>query len=142
MFGHLTSPADLAGTVQVALTSVFFLTTIAALLNVFSTRPGRVADHVDRMDQGTRDGRCNPVSALDGATRAYLRRRSHLLDAAVVLATVTGSQFAVQASLYLLERFGNRLQRRSQYFYSVQGSSVRSARSPFFLSKCWWQAGA
>ena len=49
MFGRLTSPAGLAQIIQVALTPVFFLTAVAALLNVFSTRLGRVADHVDRL---------------------------------------------------------------------------------------------
>jgi hypothetical protein len=33
--------------IQVALTPVFLLTAVAALLNVFSTRLGRVADRVD-----------------------------------------------------------------------------------------------
>jgi hypothetical protein len=90
MFGHLTSPADLAGIVQVALTPVFFLTAIAALLNVFSTRLGRVADHVDRMTEELEMADANR-SALLMVQLAYLRRRSHLLDAAVVLAAIAGT---------------------------------------------------
>ena len=35
--------------IQVALTPVFLLTALAALLNVFSTRLGRVADRVDQV---------------------------------------------------------------------------------------------
>jgi hypothetical protein len=50
MFGNndLSSLDDLAHIIQVALTPVFLLSAIAALLNVFSTRLGRVADQVDR----------------------------------------------------------------------------------------------
>jgi hypothetical protein len=76
MFGHLTSPADLASIVQVALTPVFFLTAIAALLNVFSTRLGRVADHVDRMTEEVETADASR-SALLTAQLSYLRRRSH-----------------------------------------------------------------
>jgi hypothetical protein len=89
MFGHLTSPADLAGIVQVALTPVFFLTAIAALLNVFSTRLGRVADHVDRMAEDLETADANRLALLT-VQLAYLRRRSHLLDTAVVLAAIAG----------------------------------------------------
>ena len=35
--------------IQVALTPVFLLTAVAALLNVFSKRLGRVADRVDQL---------------------------------------------------------------------------------------------
>jgi hypothetical protein len=78
MFGHLTSPADLASIVQVALTPVFFLTAIAALLNVLSTRLGRVADHVDRMTEEVETADANR-SALLTVQLSYLRRRSHLV---------------------------------------------------------------
>jgi hypothetical protein len=89
MFGHLTSPADLASIVQVALTPVFFLTAIAALLNVFSTRLGRVADHVDVLTDNLETADANRSTVLK-VQLAYLRRRSHLLDAAVVLAATAG----------------------------------------------------
>ena len=50
MFGRLTSPAGLAQVIQVALTpGLFSDAVVSALLNVFSTRLGRVADHVDRL---------------------------------------------------------------------------------------------
>ena len=89
MFGRLTSPAGLAQIIQVALTPVFFLTAVAALLNVFSTRLGRVADHVDRLTDELR----NADTAQSGiviAQLTYLRRRSRILDFAVVLATLAG----------------------------------------------------
>ncbi|MEA2760595.1 MAG: hypothetical protein QOH65_3351 [Methylobacteriaceae bacterium] len=83
------SAAELAEIVQVALTPVFFLTAVAALLNVFSTRLGRVADHVDRLSDELliADER---RSALVSIQLTYLRRRSHILDFAVVLATLAG----------------------------------------------------
>lgn len=67
--------------VQVALTPIFLLSGIAALLNVFASRLGRVADRVDRMadtDQG------------HGLVMRRLRLRSRVLDGAVVLASLAG----------------------------------------------------
>jgi hypothetical protein len=40
--------------IQVALTPVFLLTAVAALLNVFSTRLGRVADRIDQLSANQR----------------------------------------------------------------------------------------
>ena len=71
-----------SGVIQLALTPVFLLTAVAALLNVFSTRLGRVADRVDLL-------------SADLPTRtSYLRNWifcEHDLDVAVVLATVGGA---------------------------------------------------
>lgn len=91
MFGTaLGSPLDsVAHIIQVALAPAFLLSALATLLNVFSTRLGRVADKVDAVSAG-----------LEGATRedavrlrrrlSYLRRRSMVLDTAVVLASLGG----------------------------------------------------
>ena len=65
--------------VQVALTPVFLLSGIAALLNVFASRLARVADRLDSL--GT-----SPTPADDGEI-ARLRQRSIALDVAVVLGT-------------------------------------------------------
>lgn len=67
--------------VQLALTPIFLLTGVAQLLNVCTTRLGRVADRVDLL---TRDP--------DGHVRQLkrLRLRSRILDVAVVLAALAG----------------------------------------------------
>jgi len=85
----LTSLEDLAHVVQVALTPVFLLSAVAALLNVFSLRLGRVADQVDRaaVELETADTK---RSAFLTAQLAYLRRRSRALDVAVVLGACAG----------------------------------------------------
>ena len=70
--------------IQVALTPVFLLTAVAALLNVFSTRLGRVADRIDQLSANQRAPEVSSVQ-LD-----RLRRRSLVLDVAVVLATIAG----------------------------------------------------
>ena len=80
---------DIVHVIQVALTPVFLLSGVASLLAVFATRLGRVADKVDALSD-----------ALDSASEAerdeilarlgYLRRRSHALDAAVVLGALAG----------------------------------------------------
>ncbi|RVU21121.1 DUF2721 domain-containing protein [Methylobacterium oryzihabitans] len=70
--------------IQVALTPVFLLSGIATLLNVFSTRHGRIADQVEKLSDLAAD---DPVRVL---RLADLRRRSLALDVAVVIAALGG----------------------------------------------------
>jgi uncharacterized protein DUF2721 len=76
--------------IQVALTPVFLLTAVAALLNVFSTRLARVADRVDLLSASLQRANATDAAFLS-AQLDYLRRRSLVLDLAVVLATVAGA---------------------------------------------------
>ena len=70
--------------IQVALTPVFLLSGIAALLNVFATRLARVADRLDTLaDTIGAEG----VSAEQHLQFERLHRRSQALEAAVVLGT-------------------------------------------------------
>ena len=81
MFGAI----DLSGAahvVQLALTPIFLLTGLASLLNVFTTRLGRVAERVDSL---ARDAADHPRQL------ARLRLRSLALDIAVLLATIAGA---------------------------------------------------
>ncbi|MEG3175353.1 DUF2721 domain-containing protein [Sphingomonas sp. RB3P16] len=74
------SPLDgVAHVVQLALTPVFLLSGLATMLNVFTTRLGRVADRAD-------------LPADDSTQRQLqrLRLRSRILDAAVLLAALAG----------------------------------------------------
>lgn len=94
---------DVQHTIQVALTPIFLLSGIAALLNVFATRLARVADQTDDLSRHAGDD-------ADGQMRTrldHLRRRSVALDAAVVLATV-GS---LSTGLAILTLFVGALQR-------------------------------
>ena len=70
-----------AHVVQLALTPIFLLTGLASLLNVFTTRLGRVADRVDRL---------NETAGLHRHQLHRLRLRSFILDAAVLLAALSG----------------------------------------------------
>ena len=84
-------PLDtVAHIIQVALTPVFLLSGIATLLNVFSTRLGRVADRVEQIMKSM-DGADVDEIALLAAQLSHLRRRSLVLDAAVVLAAFGGA---------------------------------------------------
>ena len=80
----MTDPAIEAAAhiVQLALTPVFLLSGVAALVNVFSTRLGRVSDQADKLDQDT------PGHHLK---LELLRWRSRALDWAVVLAALAGA---------------------------------------------------
>lgn len=84
----MTVPVEtIAHSIQVALTPVFLLSGIATLLNVFSTRLGRVADRVDLISAQIRTAGDEDLAFL---TRQLdrLRRRAVLLDAAVLLAGI------------------------------------------------------
>lgn len=75
-----------AHVVQLALTPVFLLSGIAALLNVFATRLARVADQADALAQ-------QPAGTSGREDRLrILRWRSRVLDWAVLLAAVSGAQ--------------------------------------------------
>lgn len=80
---------SVAHVIQVALTPVFLLSGIASLLGVLATRLARVADRVDALaDQLETAG---PVDSDRLRRRlAYLRRRSHVLDVAVMMGTLGG----------------------------------------------------
>jgi hypothetical protein len=69
--------------VQLALTPVFLLSAIAALLNVFATRLGRVADQADALA-------ADPEQSKDRRL-AILKSRARALDVAVVLAALGGA---------------------------------------------------
>src|SRR5260370_35015193 len=82
----LQSPA---GVIQLALTPVFLLTAVGALLNVFSTRLGRVADRVDLLSADLQRGAAD--TEFLSAQLGFLRRRSLILDVAAVLPTIAGA---------------------------------------------------
>lgn len=73
-----------AHVVQLALTPVFLLSGIAALLNVFAARLGRVADQADALAQAS-------ATEVRDVRLAVLRWRARALDVAVVLAAVAGA---------------------------------------------------
>jgi uncharacterized protein DUF2721 len=86
--------------IQLALTPVFLLTAVAALLNVFSTRLGRVADRVDLLSADLHRGAAD--TEFLSAQLDFLRRRSLILDAAVVLATLGGATTCAAALVLFL----------------------------------------
>jgi hypothetical protein len=73
--------------IQVALTPVFLLSGIAALLNVFAGRLARVADRLESL-AGDMEGAGSESRAEACAEVARLHRRSVMLDTAVVLGTL------------------------------------------------------
>ena len=74
-----------AHVVQLALTPVFLLSGVAALVNVFSTRLGRVSDQADKLTEQDRERPGHDLKL------ELLRWRSRALDWAVVLAALAGA---------------------------------------------------
>jgi hypothetical protein len=94
----LDSVDSVAHVIQVALTPVFLLSGIASLLGVLSTRLARVADRVDAVAE--RLDTAEPAERARLEVRlTYLRRRSHILDAAVMMGTLGGIATAIAAML-------------------------------------------
>jgi hypothetical protein len=93
MPGAMTPDSSLdlvAHVIQVALTPIFLLSGIATLMNVFATRLARVADLVAQITKAMDDA--DPDQSEDLTKQLMnLRRRSILLDAAVVLGAVAAA---------------------------------------------------
>lgn len=85
---------DAAHVVQLALTPVFLLSATATLLGVFSSRLARVADRV------------HALAMLSGndhiAELTLLKRRSRILDVAVVIAALGGGLTCVAVLILFL----------------------------------------
>ena len=94
LFGSdaLSGPGSesVAHIIQVALTPVFLLSGIASLLGVFAGRLARVADRVDALEEKLESASAAARVALERRL-TYLRRRSHILDVAVVLGALAGA---------------------------------------------------
>jgi hypothetical protein len=91
--------------IQVALTPVFLLSGIAALLNVFAGRLARVADRLDALS-GALDGA--PCSPQQRAEIDRLHSRSLMLDVAVVLGTAGAATTCMAIMTLFLFALSNR----------------------------------
>ena len=75
--------------IQLSLSPIFLLTAVATLLNVFTTRLARISDQVKAVVQASK-----PDDLLRTETivrLSFLRRRTLTLDAAVILAALSGA---------------------------------------------------
>ena len=97
---------DALHVIQVAITPVFMLAGIAALLNVFTARFARVADQVDALHKIIDAADAAAVPLLSRRL-ARLRLRSLVLDIAVILGAVAGaSTCATVLALFVGEAGG------------------------------------
>ena len=108
MFSSSPLPLDgIARIIQVALTPVFLLSGIAALLNVFSTRLGRVADQVEILSDKV-EAADNEEGLRLSLRLGHLRRRSWYLDVAVLQATVGSVSIGFAILTLLVGALSNR----------------------------------
>ncbi len=78
--------------IQSSLTPIFLLTAIASLLGVFNTRLARISDQVKVLaERASAAGSDSDDRTIAERRLTYLRRRSHMLDAAVILSAVSGA---------------------------------------------------
>ncbi|WP_409566036.1 DUF2721 domain-containing protein [Methylobacterium sp. J-059] len=82
------SPDDIAHIIQVSLAPAFVLTALAQMLNVFSTRLARIADKVNTTAKELDKADATEARHLSRQL-SFLRRRSFLLDVAVVMACLS-----------------------------------------------------
>jgi hypothetical protein len=92
----------IAHVIQVALTPVFLFPGIPTLHNVLSTRLGRVADRVDSVSERLERASANEARRIEHRLR-YLRRRSFVLDAAVIMAGLAGMTTLLAAALLFVD---------------------------------------
>ena len=83
------SPDSIVHVITLSLSPIFLLTAVASLLSVFTTRLARVSDQVKQLVQSAEAGEERNQSIR--LRLAYLKRRSHALDAAVILAALAGA---------------------------------------------------
>src|SRR6516164_863781 len=125
-----------AHVIQVALTPVFLLSGIATLLNVFSTRLGRVADRVDQITKAIEEADADENADL-AVQLSHLRRRSLALDTAVVLGAVWAERpLAGRFSRFLSDHCVMRPWPRYCSRHSASPSPARLARSQPLPWKC------
>lgn len=74
--------------IQSSLTPIFLLSAVASLLSVFTTRLARVSDQVKALADVAGAGQVGDVVVK--RRLAFLRRRSHALELAVILGSIAG----------------------------------------------------
>ena len=84
------SPDDIAHIIQVSLAPAFILTALAQMLNVFSTRLARIADKVNATARDLQRANIAEAHRLS-IELSYLRRRSYVLDGAVVFVCLSAA---------------------------------------------------
>lgn len=103
----LPSLDDTTHIIQTALTPVFLLAGIANLLAVFANRLARIADRVDgiaaELSEADADGTDHLLEQFH-----YLRRRSRVLDVAVVLGAIAGASTCGAALILFIGALHNK----------------------------------
>ncbi|XYD11884.1 DUF2721 domain-containing protein (plasmid) [Methylobacterium sp. NMS12] len=84
------TPDDIAHVIQVSLAPAFILAGLAQMLNVFSARLARIADKVNATAKELNQANAAEAHHLSHQL-SYLRRRSYVLDTAVVCVCLSAS---------------------------------------------------
>lgn len=120
------SVETIAHLIQIALTPVFLFSGVATLLNVLSTRLGRVADRVDALsdkyEAADSEGRRRVATRL-----MFLRRRSLMLDLAVIMAALAGMSTLVSVGLLFVDSLRDRAGTALFFTFGVSLSLVIGA---------------
>lgn len=88
------SPDDIAHIIQVSLAPAFILAGLAQLLNVFSARLARIADKVNVTARDLDEADASEAHRYSQQL-SYLRRRSYVLDTAVVCICLSAAMILI-----------------------------------------------
>lgn len=91
-----------AHVIQIALTPVFLFSGVATLLNVLSARLARVADQVEAVSARLEQAGARQRASFERRL-AFLRKRSFVLDIAVILAALGGMSTLLAAGLLFID---------------------------------------
>ncbi len=105
---HVATLDQAVHLIQVALTPVFLLSGIAALLNVFAGRLARVADRLEALSD-LYTACANEARPRISHEIARLHRRSFALDTAVVLGTAGAAATCVAILVLFVQALSNRV---------------------------------
>jgi hypothetical protein len=101
----VTGPPDIAHLIQVALTPIFLISAIGVTLNVLTSRLARIVDRARSMeDQMLQPAYVQDARDLPGQLK-ILARRSHWINAAITLITLSALFIALVVVMLFVDAF-------------------------------------
>ncbi|MCH4024248.1 MAG: DUF2721 domain-containing protein [Acetobacter sp.] len=101
------SAGDVARLIETALTPVFMLSGVGTLLNLFNTRLARVSDHIEKAADLLENSTDEEFQKVLESHLLHLRRRTVVLDVAILFAGAAGATTCGAAFVLFLGSLSN-----------------------------------